>query len=100
MFQKEKRVENKELLASVRKRRCEACGKLSTKENPNQACHIRSRGAFGDDTEDNLLSMCALCHHNQHLWGWKRFLDENPFLRIKMAQKGWRIGNNNKLVRF
>ena len=75
-------------------RPCDACGKVPTKEQPNQACHIRSRGAFGDDAEDNLLSMCAICHHNQHLFGWKRFLNENQFLRQKLAQKGWRIGEN------
>lgn len=100
MFPKTKRIVDEKLLKRVRARPCDACGKCSTKEYPNQACHIRSKGAFGDDIENNLLTMCPLCHHNQHLFGWKRFLSENEFLRQKLAQKGWRIGNYNKLIQY
>lgn len=100
MIEKPSRIKNLKLLEAVRKRNCEGCGKVSTKDNPNQAAHIRSRGAHGDDVEENLLSLCANCHIFQHAYGWKKFLAEKPFLRQTLAQKGWRIAENNKLVRY
>lgn len=100
MFPKPKRKVDKDILAQVRKRPCYACNKPSTKDSPNQAAHVRSRGASGDDTEDNLLSLCLWCHHFQHTKGWRAFLEKYPFLRQRLAQMGWRIGDHGKLVQF
>ena len=43
--------------------RCQSCG---TSENL-QVHHIRSRSALGDDTADNLVTLCADCHDRLHL---------------------------------
>jgi hypothetical protein len=29
--------------------------------------HIRSRSALGDDTDENLITLCADCHRQFHL---------------------------------
>jgi len=42
--------------------RCQMCG--STAEL--QVHHLRFRGRLGSDTLDNLIVLCAGCHHNQH----------------------------------
>lgn len=43
--------------------RCQSCG---TSESL-QVHHIRSRSALGDDTAENLVTLCADCHDRLHL---------------------------------
>jgi 5-methylcytosine-specific restriction endonuclease McrA len=31
--------------------------------------HIRSRGRLGDDAEENLITLCAVCHRARHQVG-------------------------------
>lgn len=59
-FPKPKRIVDKKVLAAVRKRPCCACGK----RGEIHAHHIKTRGAGGGDTFDNLLPLC-LKHHNE-----------------------------------
>jgi len=43
--------------------RCQNCGTSECL----QVHHIRPRGALGDDTPENLITLCADCHDRLHL---------------------------------
>jgi predicted HNH restriction endonuclease len=32
-----------------------------------QVHHIQSRGSLGDDTDENLITLCVRCHQRLHL---------------------------------
>jgi 5-methylcytosine-specific restriction endonuclease McrA len=56
----------KELHARILERdgwRCQICGRMSNL----QVHHIQSRGRLGDDTGENLITLCASCHKGIHL---------------------------------
>ena len=42
--------------------RCQSCGSLSNL----QVHHLQSRSHQGDDSGQNLLTLCAQCHRNVH----------------------------------
>jgi len=42
--------------------RCQCCG--SAKDL--QVHHLRSRSKLGDDVLENLITLCAICHKQQH----------------------------------
>ncbi|HYB76754.1 MAG TPA: HNH endonuclease [Candidatus Bathyarchaeia archaeon] len=44
--------------------RCQACGGMSNLE----VHHIDFRSRGGDDSEENLITLCAACHTHRH-WG-------------------------------
>lgn len=92
MFQKPKRIVDQEVLQKYRGAKCVICG---DKSDP---CHIRSRGAGGDDADWNILAMCRR-HHTEHgAIGWAKFCIRYPLVYDELMKKGW-IFNNNKLVR-
>lgn len=45
--------------------RCQCCGNLFPK-NMLAPHHKKSVGSGGDDTLDNLISVCQFCHHELH----------------------------------
>ncbi|MFY9728992.1 MAG: HNH endonuclease [Candidatus Acidiferrales bacterium] len=42
--------------------RCQTCGR----PDHLQVHHIRPRGRLGDDTDENLITLCADCHSDIH----------------------------------
>jgi 5-methylcytosine-specific restriction endonuclease McrA len=42
--------------------RCQDCGT----SQDLQVHHIRSRGQLGHDIEENLITLCAVCHRTRH----------------------------------
>ena len=42
--------------------RCQFCGSMSNLE----VHHQEFRSQLGSDTEDNLITLCATCHHSTH----------------------------------
>jgi len=42
--------------------RCQNCGS----SNDLHVHHLEKRSKLGDDTVDNLITLCAICHHTQH----------------------------------
>ena len=42
--------------------RCQYCGSLDRLE----VHHLRWRGRLGDDTDENLITLCANCHGDIH----------------------------------
>lgn len=59
---KDERKKNKKLI-NAKKHNCEYCGKKNCYTNTH---HIRSKGAGGDDTENNLIELCGDCHRAVH----------------------------------
>lgn len=59
---KNERKKNKKLIDD-KKHNCEYCGKKNCWTNTH---HIRSKGAGGDDTENNLIELCSNCHRKVH----------------------------------
>ena len=43
--------------------RCQLCGSMSNL----QVHHIQARSRLGDDSEENLITVCASCHQMIHL---------------------------------
>lgn len=59
---KSERKKDKKLINS-KKHNCEYCGKKNCYTNTH---HIKSKGAGGDDTADNLIELCSNCHRKAH----------------------------------
>ena len=59
---KNERKKNTKLINN-KKHNCEYCGKKNCYTNTH---HIRSKGAGGDDTENNLIELCSNCHRKVH----------------------------------
>ncbi len=51
--------------------RCQYCGRMTNL----QVHHINQRSRLGDDTEQNLITLCAGCHESLHLY---KKSDTNP----------------------
>lgn len=64
---------------------CIICGK------PGDCAHIKSRGAGGDDTDNNMISLCRWHHRVQHAWGWPRFIDAWPEVGRALKDRGWHV---------
>ncbi len=58
---KNKRIVNKKLLKD-KKGKCEICGKKGQTEKH----HKKTKGSGGDDTEENLIEVCRICHTKIH----------------------------------
>jgi 5-methylcytosine-specific restriction endonuclease McrA len=43
--------------------RCQFCGSLQSL----QVHHLKFRSQLGDDTEQNLITLCAQCHEQAHV---------------------------------
>ena len=56
-----KRINNKKLLKD-KKGICEICGKKTQTEKH----HIKTKGSGGNDTEENLIEVCRICHIKIH----------------------------------
>jgi 5-methylcytosine-specific restriction endonuclease McrA len=52
--------------------RCQSCGTMSNLE----VHHKEFRSHAGDDSEDNLITLCAPCHHEIH----------------QLAKRKWNLG--------
>lgn len=64
LLPKEPRIKNKKLLYVIKRvlGHCEVCGNTFALE----AHHIKSKGAGGNDTADNLIVLCRECHRKAH----------------------------------
>lgn len=58
---KQPRIKNKKLLKD-KKGICHICGRRGATEKH----HIKSKGAGGDDVEENLIEVCRICHSKIH----------------------------------
>lgn len=58
---KNKRIVNKKLLKD-KKGVCKICGK----KGPTEKHHKKTKGSGGNDTEENLIEVCRICHTKIH----------------------------------
>lgn len=65
-----KRIVDRKALKRARQRtHCEHCGERFESYPFYRSCsphHIKSRGAGGPDSDENLISLCGLCHDLAH----------------------------------
>lgn len=59
---KQKRIVDKKLLKN-KKGICEIC----RKKTQTEMHHIKTKGSGGDDTKENLIEVCRICHTKIHL---------------------------------
>ena len=91
-------IENKELLASYRAKRCAKCGSNQL----TVAHHVRSKGAAGDDVDHNLMPLCFQpCHGEVHQMGLVRFALVYPHVKKWLINNGWEyVPHLNKWRRY
>lgn len=73
---KTKRIVNKPLLEQYHTFPCSVCHSHGT----TVAHHIKSRGAGGDDVEENLIPLCHVHHSEIHQIGRRSMLNKYPWL--------------------
>lgn len=78
------------MLAEIRTQPCAVCGLV-----PCDAHHIRSRGAGGDDTADNLMPLCRDHHQEVHRVGWYEFAFVHQPVQQELLDKGWGFESQN-----
>ncbi len=61
-YPKTKRIKNQKVI-NDKKHNCEYCGKRNCWTNKH---HVKSKGASGNDTEENLIELCGSCHRKVH----------------------------------
>jgi len=94
-MQKRKRIVNPELLAKVRALSCVVCtDEKKPQQFPTQPHHIKTRGAGGDDTELNLLPLCAVHHRLIHSQGLTTFSKKHRVIWDLLIQMEWEFDEN------
>ena len=71
----------------IRKRdrnKCVVCGTTASMMNPYPAHHIVYKSQGGDDSLENLVSLCPTCHAQAHLHNIN----------------GWRMGSKSKVMEW
>ncbi len=82
---KQMRPVSLDLLREVAAKPCAVCGCIG----PNDPHHIRSRGAGGGDTPENLISLCRSHHNEIHQTGDTTFTCKYPHVLVQIrASKG------------
>ena len=89
-----KRLVDKEVLATVRRRSCMSC--LTTQNI--QACHIKTRGAYGEDSYRNVIAMCYKCHDKQGRKGWKYMCDNYAAIRLHFKTYRISFDKDNRVI--
>lgn len=87
MFPKSKRIVNPELLEEIRQKACLFC----MKPGPNDPHHLKSRGASGDDTKENLIAACRVCHTELHKRGLHFMMQKYMHSGKKLESMGWKL---------
>lgn len=77
------RIENKKLLAEIRKLNCLACGRRGS-----EAHHVSSKGSGGDDVADNLMPLCRICHTKIHQIGAVKMSEKHPTVKNWLISHG------------
>ena len=70
-LKKKLRVKDKALLSSFHDKPCLVCGR-----GPSDPHHLKTRGAGGDDSDDNLIALCRVHHVEIHKIGRDTFIQK------------------------
>jgi hypothetical protein len=71
---------------------CLVCG-----SKPSDPAHIQSRGAGGDDTDQNVMPLCRRHHTEQGQIGITTFANKYLSVKLYLESKGWYWDEKNKL---
>lgn len=77
-YPKQKRVQDESALEETREKPCAVCA-----TSPSDPHHIRTRGAGGGDSAENLIALCRMHHTEIHQIGQTSFLIKYPHVRLK-----------------
>jgi len=80
---KKKRIVDKKLLQEVSQLPCLVCGR-----GPSDSDHLKTRGAYGDDTENNVWSLCRKHHVERHKTGILTFVKKYPTCESWLLKHG------------
>ena len=85
---KEKKKKNLKLAKKLDRDRCVICG------DPNMLTthHITSEGAGGDDSFDNLITLCFKCHRAVH--DGIKVVSNNPPIMLLPEEKEFKSGKD------
>lgn len=86
MFEKRKRIQDRNLLDEVKTKTCIVCGRW-----PTDPAHVRSVGAGGDDTKSGVIPLCREHHRESHDKGWVRCCDKYDSLKNHLDSLGWHV---------
>lgn len=81
---KSKRIEDKQLLKTIRSIQCIACGA----QPPSDAHHITTKKSGGHDTAENLISLCRKDHALWHQKGAVYMFKAYPSIRTWLELAG------------
>jgi len=84
MFFKTTRLKDREFLDQVKMLPCVSCNKFP----PSDPAHIKSVGAGGGDSWDNVIPLCRACHRLQHDKGWFHISSLSPRLQHELRARG------------
>lgn len=65
---------------------CIVCSKRQT-----DRAHVKSRGAGGDWSQENIVPLCRHHHQVQHYLGWPEFVARYPQAELALEAKGWAV---------
>lgn len=90
---------NKRAIRQTQELTCAACGR----DPPNEAHHIKTKGAGGPDKAWNLLPLCHSCHMLWHSEGPMKMIGRRLLLKVKLSSRGWewksgKLFNPNTLI--
>jgi len=81
-----KRIIDRKLLDSYQGIECLVCSyKTST-----VAHHVKTKGAGGDDVEENLMPLCHIHHAEIHQLSLTRFTEKYPMVKTFLRLFGWK----------
>ena len=86
MFPKPERKKDRDLLNTYHTKRCIVCSRQGC-----DPCHIKSKGSGGDDSEENLISLCRVHHTEQHAKGHYHMATKYKMYANCIESKGWEL---------
>lgn len=94
-FKKPVRHKDRALLDTFHKMKCLIIGCRYFSD----PAHLRSRGAFGADTKENVANLCRIHHTQQGSIGHFRMAKIYPEYGRALDERGWMFGPRNNLIR-
>jgi predicted restriction endonuclease len=88
MIEKPSRIRDDKLRKNYHTMRCVVCSRHGC-----DPCHIKSKGAGGDDVPENMMPLCRIHHTEQHKIGWVTFAKKYPQVANWLLAHGWSIGD-------
>lgn len=94
MLVKPQRIKDRAFLDSFYEMSCIVCNKKGC-----DPAHIKSKGSGGDDSYENVIPLCRMCHTTQHSLGHKYMYDTFYSYKLALRVRGWVVTDEGKLRR-